>query len=159
MPWVMQDYFPNLYGRRSCKPPVCGKWGFGRADVQQSGCSTEGRTQSIMNTSHPSDWEHQSWVHFWVHTWMVPLRKDSRFLQTGSRINMQLKLRQAAGALAHDKACCRAKKRSKCEECFTSAEVKPDVLLSLNQWSQLWPQLEPAALHSSYRGLIWSEWG
>lgn len=38
-------------------------------------------------------------------TWMDPRRKESRFLQTGNRMSMQLKLRQAAGALAQDRAC------------------------------------------------------
>lgn len=37
---------------------------------------------------------------------MVPRRKERRFLQTGSRMSMQLKFRQAAGALAQGKACC-----------------------------------------------------
>jgi len=38
-------------------------------------------------------------------TWMVPRRMDSRLRHTGSRISMQLKFRQAAGARAHDRAC------------------------------------------------------
>lgn len=38
-------------------------------------------------------------------TWMDPRRKERRFLQTGNRMSMQLKLRQAAGALAQDRAC------------------------------------------------------
>jgi len=37
---------------------------------------------------------------------MEPRRNESRFLQTGSRINMQLKFRHAAGALAQERACC-----------------------------------------------------
>lgn len=37
-------------------------------------------------------------------TALEPLRKESRFRQTGSRISMQLKFRQAAGALASGSA-------------------------------------------------------
>jgi hypothetical protein len=37
-------------------------------------------------------------------TALEPLRKDSRFRQTGNRISMQLKFRQAAGALARASA-------------------------------------------------------
>lgn len=37
-------------------------------------------------------------------TALEPLRKESRFRQTGSRISMQLKFRQAAGALANGSA-------------------------------------------------------
>lgn len=49
----------------------------------------------------------QTWETFYLFicTWMEPRRKESRFLQTGSRISRQLKLRQAAGALARGKAC------------------------------------------------------
>lgn len=39
------------------------------------------------------------------YTWMVPRRNDRRLRHTGSRMSMQLKLRQAAGALAQDRAC------------------------------------------------------
>lgn len=39
-----------------------------------------------------------------VLTALEPLRKESRFRQTGSRISMQLKFRQAAGALARASA-------------------------------------------------------
>lgn len=37
-------------------------------------------------------------------TALEPLRKESRFRQTGSKISMQLKFRQAAGALANGSA-------------------------------------------------------
>lgn len=43
------------------------------------------------------------------YTWMVPRRNDRRLRHTGNRMSMQLKLRQAAGALAQDRACWRHK--------------------------------------------------
>lgn len=49
-----------------------------------------------------------------MNTCMVPRRKERRFLQTGSRMSMQLKFRQAAGALAQGKACCGEYKKTVC---------------------------------------------
>lgn len=96
-----------LCGRQSCRPPACERWCSDPADELLSGCSTEEEEEEEEDSK-------LSLKHRWIigrrassldATWMDPRRRESRFLQTGSRISMQLKLRQAAGALAQDRAC------------------------------------------------------
>lgn len=97
-------WVPYLCGRRSCRPPVCERSGSDPADELLCGCSTDGENGKFSLTQIHT---HTPLEPSWDHTWMDPRRSESRFLQTGSRISMQLKLRQAAGARAQDRACWR----------------------------------------------------
>lgn len=109
-----------LCGRRSCRPPACERWYSDPADELLFGCSTEEEEEeeedSKFSCTHSSSSTDNSSTCFFGasfdDTWMDPRRKESRFLQTGSRMSMQLKLRQAAGALAQDRACWRDQKHS-----------------------------------------------
>lgn len=105
-----------LCGRRSCRPPACERWCSDPADELPFGCSTEEEEDSKLSHTHSSSSRDNSSTCFFGasfdDTWMDPRRKESRFLQTGSRMSMQLKLRQAAGALAQDRACWRDQKHA-----------------------------------------------
>lgn len=82
----------------------------GEVTIQLTGCcaaATLMGKHQIQSHTHTHSWSVCLLRTRLDHTWMDPRRKERRFLQTGSRMSMQLKFRQAAGALAQDRACCR----------------------------------------------------
>lgn len=89
-----------------------------------------------------------SMLYMFALTALEPLRKESRFRQTGSRISMQLKFRQAAGALANGSAAWKVQER---EWGKTSSHLRRKLLKSQEftfraEWDPLFssgPRLPP----------------